>query len=144
MLKTKLLKTLDAHKGDNYHFAADRKYHTPEEIMDIICEVIDNADDEISEADNLRDNIMEYADSATPVYNHDLAEWFSDNWQAYDEIADELGKDGMGDNIMRGIMTAYCLTLEHEAGAALDVVWNEAEEMEEEDAAEAGKEEEGI
>ncbi len=140
MKKSNLLKALEAHKGDDYFFTGDREYHEPEKIINIIHEVLDNAEDEIADVDDLRDSINEQADSATPVYNHDLAKWFSDNWMAYDEIADELGKDGMGENIMQGIMAAYCLTLEREAEAALREVWKEAEDMEDE--AEAEKEEE--
>lgn len=130
MKKENLLKVLETHKDDDYHFTGGRDYHEPETIMDIIRDVISDADDEIDEPEDLQDSINEYADSATPVYNHDLAKWFGDNWMAYDEISDELGRDGMGDNIMRGIALAYCLTLEREIASSLQAVWDEAEELE--------------
>lgn len=116
---------------DDYHFTGARDYHEPEEIMDIIREVLEyEEEEELSETDDLRDAINDQADSATPVYNHALAEWFGQNWQAYDEVAEEFGQDGMGDNIMRGIAMAYCYTLERECMEALGEVWKEAEELE--------------
>ena len=131
MKKEQLEKVLTAHAGDDYHFTGDREYHEPVNIMDVVREVIDNApDDEMTEADDLRDQINESADSATPVYNHDRAKWFEDNWQAYDDVTNEFGKDGMGDDIMIGIGIAYCVTLEREAMDTLGNVWAEAEELE--------------
>ena len=141
MEKTKLLKVLEAYKDDAYHLTRSRDYHKPEKIMDVVREVLEYAEDEISEADDLRESINEQADCVTPIYNKDLLEWLADNYGAYEETVDEVGEaknsDGKTD-LMRGIMTAYCLTLEREAEAALLEVWKEAEELEDE--AEAGKE----
>ena len=137
MKKSTLQAVLEAHKGDDYALTADRDYHEPEEIMDCVREAIEYADDEIHEADDLRDAINEHADSATPVYNSGLAAWFGDNWSAVDDYLDEVGEPVMIQNgnrqqpdIMRTIMAAYCMSLEREAFAALESVWEEAEELE--------------
>lgn len=134
MKKTTLQAVLEAHKGDDYALTTDREHHEPEEIMDCVREAIEYADDELSETDDLRDAINENADAATPVYNHGLAEWFGKEWPAVDELVDEYGemmKDSEGKpDTMRTIAAAYCMSLEREAFAALEAVWEEAEELE--------------
>lgn len=132
MKKIYIEKVLEARKDDPYHFTSAGDYHEGKDVMDIVHEVIEYADAEVNDADELRDDVAERADSATPIYNADRAEWFGKNWQAYDDIEEELGKEGMGDSIMQSIAIAYCLTLEREVMQALEEVFKEAEVLEEE------------
>lgn len=133
--KQNLLQVLELHKGDDFHFTKDREYHDPVTIVGIVREVIGNMKDDESlsnnDNDDIREGISENADSATPIYNHNLAEWFGSNWKAYDEIAEEFGKASMGENIMRGIAIAYCMTLEREAWNAWIEIYNEADKANE-------------
>lgn len=117
---------------DDYHFAGSG-YHTPEEIMDVVRNAVNDygtLEDEIADIDDMRDDLNECADSQTPIHTHDLLEWLKDNYSAYEETADEFGeaknREGKMD-LMRGIMQAYCWTLEQEAMEALQAVWNAAE-----------------
>ena len=141
MNKAKLSRVFES-RVDDYQYTSSRKYHNPVVIMDVIGEVLASADN-VNDINDLKDAITEQANSAAPVFNYDLAQWFANNWQAYNDIAYELGQDGMilehaRDDIMRGIEIAYCLTLEREAMEALNEIWKAAEELEE---AEAEKEE---
>lgn len=132
MKKATLERVLKAHEGDDYHFCGGRDYHEPTEIMDCVREAIEyTQDEEITNDDDIRERINEAADSSTPIYNADLAKWFSENWSAFEEIAAEYGGDTMTKDVMRGIAMAYCATLEREAFAAFEEVWNEAEALEE-------------
>ena len=138
MNKQKLLDVINSHKdGDKYddhYFTSTRDYHEPKDIMDVVRCVIEEygeLTDGVNEVDDMRDDLNEAADSQTPIYNRDLLIWLADNHTAYEETIDEMGeiKDSSGKtDLIRGIMFAYCRTLENDAMSALESVWNEAEE----------------
>lgn len=122
-------------KVDYYKSPVHIGYHEASEIHEVLSEVLGNygnETDEVSDADELQDDINEEADICTPIYSNDIAKWFSENWQAYNDTADKLGKDGMGDDIMKGIQISYCITLENEAMEALTALFEELENKEEE------------
>ena len=131
MKKKSLEAVLKEHEKEPYHFTKDASdYHEASEVVDVLEAIMDYGDEEV-EKDELEEAIQEQADSQTPVYNNDLAGWFAENWMAYDEVAEEMGKDNMGEDIMRSIAMAYCITLQRDATSALEVLWEEAEEYEE-------------
>lgn len=93
------------------------EYHDREALKDAVYSVLmeyGEETDEVTDVDDIRDDISEVCDSQTPIYHADRAKWFGENWSAYDDIASELGREGMGDDIMQGIGIAYCLTLERD------------------------------
>lgn len=71
--------------------------------------------------------ISEQADSNTPIYNHNRAEWFAKNWSAVDDYIEETGTPEKFD-IMEVIGQAYCYTYERDFTHVFTHRWNEAEE----------------
>jgi hypothetical protein len=131
LLDTYIVKDKKTKEVIYYKSPANIGYHTSNEIHDILNTVLSeygNEEDEITDIEDLRDDINECADSDTPIYYKDIAEWFGGNWTAYDEVKREIGE--MGDDIMKGIQMAFCYTLENEAMEALRALYEEAEENE--------------
>jgi len=84
--------------------------------------------------DYLRDNgtIDDVADSKTPIYNADLAEWFGGNWSAVDEYFSEFGTIE-DEGIMRTIAASYCWSYGRDLESAIKDVLEQVEFEEEEE-----------
>ncbi len=128
MTRKELLEYL---KGAKWNGAG---YHESDDVMDAVREVVESygsPDEDVDGIEDFEDDMMEVADSNTPIYNKDLAEWFGWNWSAVDEYHEEMGDD-TGD-IMRTIMGAYCMTLERAMREALEHYIDEYKEEHEEE-----------
>ena len=79
------------------------RYTFTAEVLDAMLEIMDNEQDITDD-----DLIMEYADSATPIYNYDVMEWCKDNYSTVEEYIDSVGWDGAGKSIITATMGAYC------------------------------------
>lgn len=127
MKKAKLLERIEAvgwNSGD-YHDSA-----TIVSVLDTVLTQYNSEEEDIQGCNEVEDAITETCDSDTPIYYQDIAEWFGKNWRAYDEVREALGLEGMGDDIMKGIQIAYCITLEREVREELEWFLEEAEEEE--------------
>jgi len=69
--------------------------------------------------DLFSDYFIEQADSDVPIYNSDIAEWFSDHWTAVNDYIDEFGIYEKDFNIMNTIQGAYCISYERDLRDAL-------------------------
>lgn len=95
------------------------QYVTGEYILEFIDNYVDNENLIFNlEDEQLMEYLYEWADSNTPIYYNELAEWFSKNWTAIDEYSENFGTCPNGD-IMKKIQAAYCWTLENAMQTAL-------------------------
>lgn len=78
------------------------------------------------------DSLIEWADSATPVYTYDLAQWFARSVSRLDLITDMLDEYGIAPNDGAGslLMRAYCFGLERYALAVWRVLVDRKEDHE--------------
>jgi hypothetical protein len=127
MTRKELAGVLETVKQNGKKIGQYNDYHENDKIMEVL-EALANeygeGDDVVvgdsGVMDDVRDQIIKICDSNTPIYNADLAEWFAKNWSAYDEVAEELGKDNMGKDVMQGIAIAYSWMLALETTEALE------------------------
>ena len=83
-----------------------------------IEEIITYIDDsEITEKDVDSLELMEVADSLTPVYNNEVADFISENYHLVDEYINEFGK---GESLINDGMGAYCVEQERMMRKLLD------------------------
>lgn len=124
MTRKELLENIEKTGHGEYH-----DLHTVRDAIHTVYTQYGNDDDCVvvdgTLTDEVRDQLSWVCDSATPIYDKDRAKWFGENWSAYDEIMDELGR---GDNVMDGIGIAYCLTLEREVAGEIEFVAKEIQE----------------
>lgn len=139
----KLIETKDNEDRTKYGTTWSYKgdYHTIDSYE--LKEIVENLDEEeyddysaIYDELTYDGELYEYADSATPIYYHDIAKWFGENQSAVDDYIDEFGdmatgSDGKAD-MMKTIQCAYCMTYERDIASALEAVCEEVEEEAEE------------
>jgi hypothetical protein len=137
----KLIETKDNEDRKAYGTAWTYKgdYHTIDSYE--IKEIVENLDEEEYEDysaiyDELTydGELFERSDSATPIYYHDIAKWFGENWSAVDEYVSEFGEMAQGSDgkpdIMKTIQCAYQMTHERDMTSALESIIDEMEEEE--------------
>lgn len=119
--RSQLLKTLEE-KG-----TSRGTYHTSEEIKDVLYAAFNDygdGNDEIKDVDDLLDDMWRSADSAIPVYNADLLDWFAKNHDAVDDYINETGSTMGADGIIWLISASYCWTLQQEAEQELRIQYD--------------------
>ena len=75
--------------------------------------------------ERLLEHLYEWADSNTPIYYSELAQWFSKNWTAIDEYIECFGSSPKME-IMQIIQATYCWTLEQSMQTALQNIKEKA------------------
>ena len=110
-IKTKL-ESVDFWSGEAFDYEEDSKLY---DVFYSLTNDYDETDDE----DKIRDNLMEICDSMTPIYYHDLAEWFPGNWSCVDDYLADTGMEVGKQSIMSIIGQSYCHALLQDAYSLL-------------------------
>ena len=93
-------------------------YQMVAEAIDALEYIINN-EDETVDTDSLSDQIMEQADSNTPLYNSEIMEFVSENPYSIDDARNEVGE---ADSLIRDGQMAYYLEWEKIAYEVLDAL----------------------